>query len=211
MPKQALVWGASGGIGSAVVNRLKQDDWIVSAASRSADRNPDSADYHLEFEAQDAYSVNRAIMQIAQQTESLDLTIYATGDIAYDKLADMDAEAWRATIESNLTGAFVTAQQSLPLLRQGGTMVFIGAYVDHLRLPKMGAYAAAKAALAEMVSILAKENRRHNFVIVRPGAVDTSFWDKISLKLPADAKSPDEIAERIVAHVSQEAKGDLNL
>jgi NAD(P)-dependent dehydrogenase (short-subunit alcohol dehydrogenase family) len=59
----------------------------------------------------------------------------------------------------------------------------------------MGAYAAAKAGLETMVSVLRKENRKHKFNVVRLGAVDTLFWDKAPFKKPNDAKSPQAIAQ----------------
>ncbi len=148
---------------------------------------------------------------MAQETDGLDLIVYAAGDVAFEKIGDMSPEGWLATIDANLTGAFYTAHEGLDLLSKGGSMVFIGAYADHLRIPRMGAYAAAKAALQEFVTVLAKENRHHRFVVVRPGAVDTAFWGKVTLKKPADIKAPAVVARAIVEHHEQQTDGDLNL
>ena len=90
-------------------------------------------------------------------------------------------------------------------------MMFIGAYVDHLLLSKMGAYAAAKAALEPFVQILRKEQRKLRFSVVRPGAVDTPFWDNAPFKLPADAKLPRQIAEQILTHYNAGLNEGLNL
>ncbi len=90
-------------------------------------------------------------------------------------------------------------------------MMFMGAYVDHVVLPKMAAYAVAKAGLETMVAVLRKENRKHKFTVVRPGAVDTPFWEKAPFKKPADAKSPEAVAQAIVAHYRTGENTDLNL
>ena len=37
--REALIWGASGGMGSAVVDALHKRDWVVHTASRS-DQSP---------------------------------------------------------------------------------------------------------------------------------------------------------------------------
>lgn len=90
-------------------------------------------------------------------------------------------------------------------------MMFFGAYGDHLILPKMGTYASAKAGLEPHVKVLAKENRKYKFTLIRPGAVDTPFWDNAPFKLPKNAKSPDEVVTTIAAHHNKGEGGDLNL
>jgi 3-oxoacyl-[acyl-carrier protein] reductase len=114
-------------------------------------------------------------------------------------------------IHSNLTGALLATQTSLPLMAAPGHMVYIGAYVDHLVLPKMGAYALAKSGLETMVAVWRKEQRRARFTIVRPGAVDTPFWAHAPFRMPADAKAPRQVAQAILAHHTDGATGDLNL
>jgi NAD(P)-dependent dehydrogenase (short-subunit alcohol dehydrogenase family) len=123
----------------------------------------------------------------------------------------MPLEGWLNTFHSNLTGAFLMAKHGLPLLANNGHMMFIGAYVDHLRLPKMGAYAAAKAGLEELVTILGKENRRQRFTIVHPGAVNTPFWENVTFKMPADAKPPAQVAQDILQYHQSGKMGILNL
>lgn len=207
----AMIWGASGGIGQALVAGFKGRDWRVIAVARDASRIPPEADLSVEFEANSPAAIATAIHAAAMETDAIDCCVYAAGSLAYNKVSDMTDENWYATLHSNLTGAFLVAQHSLPLLRQGGSMLFIGAYVEHLQLPKMAAYAAAKAGLAELVNVLAKENRRHRFAVVRPGAVDTPFWQQVSFKMPADAKAPQVVAEAIVDYASAGTTGDINL
>ena len=207
----ALIWGASGGMGASLVTLLKSKGWTIYAAARNSEAVSDDVELCVEFDANDPHSIEAALMRVAQETDGVDLVVYAAGGLTYDKLDAMSYEDWQSTMNSNVNGAFWAAQHSLNLLVQGGHMVFIGAYVDHLRLPKMGAYAAAKAALAELVSVLAKENRRQRFTVVRPGAVDTAFWEQVGFKKPADAKSPDQVAQAILAHYEAGESGDLNL
>jgi short-subunit dehydrogenase len=90
-------------------------------------------------------------------------------------------------------------------------MLFMGAYVDHVTLPKMAAYAVAKAGLETMVTVLRKENRKHKFSVIRPGAVDTPFWENAPFKKPVDAKSPETVARAILAHYQAGQNSDLDL
>ncbi len=207
----ALIWGASGGIGSALVEVLKEDGWQVAAAARTIEHIPELADASYEFDAADPQSVEQVAFFVAQEMPEVDLVVYAVGDLAYEKLDRMEHDGWQATLQSNLGGAFLVAQSSLNLLKQGGHLVFIGAYLDHLQLPKMGAYAVAKAGLEQLANLLAKENRKLNVTLVRPGAVDTAFWEQVALRKPADAKAPQEVAAAILEQFTSGGSGSLDL
>lgn len=208
----ALIWGASSGMGQALVKQLSNAGWTVYAVARHTAKIPDTADYTYEFDADSPDSIAQACMLVAQQVDgAIDLTVYFSGSLAYDKLDAMGYDGWIATLNSNLNGAFLCATESLPLMENGGHLMFIGAYIDHIRLPKMGAYAVAKAGLAELVNMLRKENRRMHISIIRPGAVDTPFWEQVSFSKPDDAKSPDVIAEKIIAQVEAGEGDDINL
>jgi short-subunit dehydrogenase len=58
---------------------------------------------------------------------------------------------------------------------------------------------------------LAKEERRKRVTVVRPGAVATSFWNKVPLRLPADATSPEKVAQKILDAYQSGHKGQLDL
>lgn len=207
----ALIWGASGGIGQALVRTLKQQGWRVFAAARNTSRIPSEADFTYRFDVALPNTINETQLLVAQDSAGLDLVVYAVGDLRPDLLKSTSLDDWMAVMHANLSGAFLVASRSLYLLNDAGHMMFMGAYVDHVVLPKMGAYAVAKAGLETMVAVLRKENRKHKFTVVRPGAVDTPFWEKAPFKKPADAKSPEAVAQAIVAHYHTGENTDLNL
>ena len=123
----------------------------------------------------------------------------------------MSPNAWSAVIDSNLNGAFLAISQTIHLIKDGGQATFIGAYIEHLILPKMGAYAVAKAGLEPMINVLQKENRKINFTLVKPGAVATDFWKSVPFRMPADAKSPDLVAQAIITQFKNGQRGILSL
>jgi len=207
----ALIWGASGGMGRALVEKLTGDGWRVFAAAREPERIPNGAYRRYRFEAVDRPALTEMALDLAHETPGLDLWVYAVGELRADLLRKMPDDGWAAVFDSNLSGAFMAINQTVHLLNEGGQAAFIGAYVDHLILPKMGAYAAAKAGLEALVQVLQKEQRKVNFTLVKPGAVDTPFWNTAPFKIPADAKSPETVAEAIVEQYRQGARGVLAL
>ena len=207
----AVIWGAAGGMGQALINHLNNAGWRVFAASRDKEAIPDGVYESYRFNAADYSSIRDVAIDLAHQTSGLDLWVYAAGELQADFLSKMSPNAWSAVLDSNLNGAFLTISQTVHLIKDGGQAAFIGAYVDHLILPKMGAYAVAKAGLEPMVSVLQKENRKINFTLVKPGAVATDFWNNAPFKMPAGAKSPDIVAQAIITQYENERRGTLAL
>jgi NAD(P)-dependent dehydrogenase (short-subunit alcohol dehydrogenase family) len=209
--RRALVWGAAGDIGSAVVEQLRADGWTVGAVSRNAAITSDQTAHHYEANVADPFAVQQVIMALSQEFDAFDLFVYAAGDIVSEPLAKMTPAIWQRILDANLNGAYLTAHYSLPLLAQDAPLVFIGAVSERLRLPGLTAYVAAKAGLEALVEALRKEERKRRVVLLRPGAVNTGFWEKVPFRMPANALQPQEVAAKIVEAYGNSTNGVVNI
>jgi 3-oxoacyl-[acyl-carrier protein] reductase len=209
--KTAMVWGAGGGIGRALVSKLQDNGWRVLAIARSGAQLDEFNGTALEADVTDVQQVETAVYSAAMETDDIGLWVYAAGDITSTKVADLTPEAWDRILAANLTGAYRTTYVSLPLLAEDAHLIYIGAISERLRLPGLSAYAAAKAGLEAFAEALGKEERKRRVTVVRPSAVDTPLWDKVPLRMPADAASPDKVAERILEAHETGHKGVLDL
>jgi NAD(P)-dependent dehydrogenase (short-subunit alcohol dehydrogenase family) len=75
-------------------------------------------------------------------------------------LPEIGLEEWRDVIESNLTGAYLSAKHQLPAISEHGegAIVFTSSFVGQgIGLPGMAAYAASKAGLIGLTQALAAE------------------------------------------------------
>lgn len=205
----ALIWGAAGGIGRALVEQLIDQHWHVHAVSRHRSDVGSLTPFAHEADVADAYAVQQAVIAIAQQATEIHLMIYAVGDIASQPVEMMTPEAWRRLLDANLTGAYLTTHHSLPLLAPDAHLIYVGAVHERMRLPGLAAYAAAKAGLEAFADSLRKEQRGRRVTVVRPGPVDTPFWAKVPFRLPPQALSPGALAERIVGFHEAGAQGVL--
>lgn len=93
-------------------------------------------------------------------------------------VTQLNLEAWRETLDTNLTSAFLAAKHQVPsqLERGGGSLIFTASFVGHSAgMPGMASYAAGKAGLIRLVQVLATEwgakNIRANAIL--PGGTDT--------------------------------------
>jgi 3-oxoacyl-[acyl-carrier protein] reductase len=207
----AMVWGAGGGIGRALVQALSNEGWQVIAMVRHDDGVAMPTPHVLEADLSQPSQVEEAVRAAAMETEAVDLWIYAAGDIHADKVVDLTIDDWYRILDANLSGAFLATHYSMPLLTSDAHLVYLGAVSERLRLPGLSAYAAAKVGLEAFAEALKKEERKKRISVVRPGAVATSLWEKVSMRMPADAASPEKVATRILEAHSDGFQGTLDL
>lgn len=211
MMKTAMVWGAGGGIGSALVKRLVEAGWTVLSVARDPASATTETSRVVVADVEDPDSVRQAVQRAKGLVDKVDLWVYAVGDIVSAKVAEMSLDDWQRILAVNLSGAFLATQESLPLLASDAHLVFLGAVSERLRLPGLAAYATAKAGLEAFVEVLRKEQRGRAVTIVRPKAVETSLWDKVPFSMPHGARDPDDLAVRILEAYQEGHRGFLDL
>jgi NAD(P)-dependent dehydrogenase (short-subunit alcohol dehydrogenase family) len=209
--KTALIWGVGGSIGQAVTAELAANDWQVVALGRHLERVAETAHLTSEADVANDFSVQNGVMVAGMEIETADLYLYCVGDIMVQATADTDLNQWQRILNANLTGAFLTVHHSLTLLAPDADLIFLGAVSERLRLPKLLAYAAAKAGLEAFVEALRKEERRRQVILVRPAAVATHLWNKVTMKQPGNAPSPEKVAQRILRAYHEGHTGQLDL
>lgn len=211
LTKNAMIWGAAGGIGRALTRALKVEKWQVIAVARDANVLDPAADIKLEADVGDDFSVQRAVQSASFEVDEIDLWVYTAGDIVSARVRETAPADWHRILDANLTGAFLTTHYSLPLMAADAHLFYLGAVTERLRLPGLAAYAAAKAGLEAYADALRKEQRGRHLTVVRPGAVATSFWDKVPMRLPKDAAAPEKVAQRILLAYHEGQSGTLDL
>ena len=206
----ALIWGANGSVGQALTAELTAHEWQVFAVSRDGADVP-GAVQTLQADVTDSQAVKEVVLAAAFEVSDVDLMVYAAGDIISNRVKQMTPEEWQRILGANLSGAFITTHHSLPLLAEKGALFYLGAVSERLHLPGLAAYAAAKAGLEVFADTLRKEERKRRILVVRPGAVATPFWDKVPMRLPKDAASPQKVSKRIREAYEEGLTGLLDL
>jgi 3-oxoacyl-[acyl-carrier protein] reductase len=198
--KVAIVTGASGGIGAAVAERLAKDGFTVvvnyagNAASAEAVVAKIEAAGGRAVAAQADVSDGAAVARMFDSAETafggVDVLINNAGIMNTAPIKDSDDALFERHIAVNLKGTFNTLREAARRLRDGGRIVNFSSSVTGLLQPTYGVYAATKAAVEAMTSVLAKELRGRNITVnaIAPGPTAT--------KLFLDGK-PQEVIDRL--------------
>jgi NAD(P)-dependent dehydrogenase (short-subunit alcohol dehydrogenase family) len=190
MGKQAVVFGASGGIGGAIVTLLAADPSIarIYAGSRRPAALADAKLVPFAFDLTDEASIAGAAARVEG---AVDLVFVATGLLhrpggpsPEKALRALDGAAMAELFAVNTIGPALIAKYFAPLLPRDRRGVFaalsarVGSIADN-RLGGWHSYRASKAALNMLMVNLAIELRRtHPQAIVaalHPGTVDTEL------------------------------------
>ncbi|MEN5159019.1 SDR family oxidoreductase [Achromobacter spanius] len=123
------------------------------------------------------------------------------------RLEDTTLDAWRHTLDVNLTGTFLCARSAVPLLRAagGGAIVNISSVAGRLGFSLRSPYSASKFGLAGLTQTWAMElgpsNIRVNSVL--PGVVSGDRVERIiAARAEAGGVSREVMREQLVEKVS---------
>ena len=189
--KRALVTGASGEIGRAIVARLARDGAEVAAAGRSraklealaaALRRDGRAVHPLAAELTDPRACEALIAEAERALGGLDVLVNGAGVLLAEDgdVVETPLAAWEVTLRVNLTSVFLTCKYAVPALRRagGGSVVTLASIAAHRgsAFPQI-AYTASKGALVAMTREMAVRHAREGirFNAVSPSLIATEM------------------------------------
>jgi NAD(P)-dependent dehydrogenase (short-subunit alcohol dehydrogenase family) len=125
------VTGARGGLGQALIRRLRQAEYDVIAHSRGAVLDTDTDVRWLDGDLSDPAIAQR----IAEQAGRVDLLVNNAADQSLGALDVLTAEDWAAMIGATLMSAVNLAQAAHATMGSGASIINISS-VEPLRKPR---------------------------------------------------------------------------
>ncbi len=223
----ALVTGASGGIGRSIAVTLAKQGATVVITGTRADALQETADeiknnggisHSLICNLSDAGSVEELFTKAEGLCEKIDIVVNNAG-ITRDGLAmRMKDDDWQAVIDVNLTASFRICRAALKAMmrRRYGRIINISSIVGVMGNMGQANYCASKAGLIGMSKALAQEGAARGITVncVAPGFIETPMTndlpeivrDKMLAGIPAGAYGkPDDIACAVAFLASAES------
>ena len=202
-----IITGASSGIGkflfdkysSSLDERTMQGEMVYGSYLT----NPITSKYMTKVDTANLDEVMDWIhsipkVQMKSHTE-LYITVLNCAAMNYDSFAHKaDPYQWKRIIEVNLIGIFNVIRTILPIMRDSGygRIINFSSVVDDLGIIGTSAYAASKAGLNGLTSVVSKENASKGITInnLRLGYFDIGMGNRLPQMVQ------DEIEKNIPSH-----------
>lgn len=216
----AVVTGAAGGVGRAVVARLIAGGMTVAAVDLLSVEPTDGCTT-FECDISDPDAVQRLASEVVVRMGSIDALVNCAGvGMWFERLGDLSISDWQRVINVNLNGCFYSTRAFLPsLLERRGAIVHMSSVHGLATAPGHGAYATAKAGLFGLTKATAVDygcdGVRANCIVL--GSVDAGMTheyereaslrgvDHLAIK-PFLRCAPEAVAEVVRFLLSEDAR-----
>jgi 3-oxoacyl-[acyl-carrier protein] reductase len=223
--RTALVTGATGGIGGEIARALKAQGAKVAISGTREDRLQALAEQlggdvaALPCDLKDRQAVGALIGQAEAALGGLDILVNNAGIMTEVPMLELSIEAWRDTIDTNLTGYFLCTKAAAPHLMEhgAGAIINIASQLAYRGGIGLTHYSAAKAGVLGFTRAAARELAVHGIRVnaVAPGPIETQLvapyrtaaWTRAKLEasLLKRLGRPEEVASSVVFLASDDA------
>lgn len=213
--KKAVVTGASGSMGSAIVQRFVKEGMDVVGVVRKSTASESETPHlkYLEGDLSFEEDVHRVFADAEKRLGGLDILVNAVGGFIPGKpISDISLDDWNANFRLNLLPVFLCTREALRFMKQRsyGRVVNFSAMTAFRPTAGRAAYAIAKAGVSLLTEIAAREVGESGITVnsIAPGIIATA--ENKSAMPNADFSkwvTQEEILETVCVLCRDEAKG----
>lgn len=225
--KRVLVTGGTTGIGRALVKMLVEQGAHVLTFGRHERELQDSLDNAREgpgtvsgltADSSVREDIARVFAAVDERLGGIDILVCCAA-LGAEPLHEMEDEAWRYVVETNLIGYMACARAALLRMERskGGHLLFVGSISSTIKAPGESVYTSTKAGLDAFAETLRKEvsdERNVKVSVVQPGSVGTDMQEcteeeKREAIANHEMLYAEEVAETIVFALTRSPRTDI--
>jgi 3-hydroxy acid dehydrogenase / malonic semialdehyde reductase len=225
--RRILVTGGTTGIGRATVKMLAEEGARVLTFGRHQAELAaalDNASHAagevtgLTADASTREAVERVFAAVDERLGGIDVLICCAA-LGAEPLHEMEEDAWRYVIETNLIGYMSCARQAIKRMEEigGGHLLFVGSISSTIKAASESVYTSTKAGIDAFAETLRKEisgDKNIKVTVIQPGSVGTDMQECTdSEKREAIANHEmlyaEDVAKTILFALTRSARADV--
>ncbi len=186
--KVAIVTGGNSGIGYAAAADLvaKGAKVIVTGRNREAlvKAEKELNVTGIVADQSDLKSIDGLVEEVKTKFGKVDILFLNAGIAAFAPVDSASEDHYDSIMNVNVKGVYFTVQKVLPILNDGGSIIFNTSVNAHVGMPNSSVYAASKAAVLSLNKVFAVElaSRKIRVNAVSPGPIETPLYGKVGLE-----------------------------
>lgn len=219
--KIVMVTGASRGIGRAIATAIMEAGGTVivtykqnaELANEVIKQDSTRKSIAIQMDVSNRSTVITAKNELMKKFKHIDTLVNNAGINRPNDFDKINDDEWDDVLNVNLKGAFITTQEFLPLIKNGGSIVNISSVSGQYGGPRTTHYAVSKAGLISLTQNLAifcaQKNIRVNAIAAGliqsemvKAAKNLGILERIPLKRMG---TPEEVAKVVVFLASDDA------
>ncbi|WP_427874900.1 SDR family oxidoreductase [Flavobacterium sp. MMS24-S5] len=186
--KVAIVTGGNSGIGYAAAADFVSKGAKVIVTGRNKEALA-KAETELKVtgivaDQSDLKSIDNLVDEVKAKFGKVDILFLNAGIAAFAPLDSASEDHYDSIMNVNVKGVYFTVQKVLPILNDGGSIIFNTSVNAHVGMPNSSVYAASKAAVLSLNKVFAVElaSRKIRVNAVSPGPIETPLYGKVGLE-----------------------------
>lgn len=192
----AVITGGSTGIGLATAKRFVEEGAEVVIMSRDQNKLDKAVQAigkgveAVQGSVAETADIERLRAFVEEKYGRVDIVFANAGMGVLTPFGQVTEEEFDLTYRTNVKGAYFTAQILLPLIPDGGSIIFTSSISADMTFPTFSVYASTKSALRNLAKSLTTDlkDRRIRVNTVSPGVTDTPILAEV---LHSDDKAQD--------------------
>lgn len=226
--KIVVITGGNSGIGFAAAREFEAEGATVVITGRDSTTLESAAKLlgkqalTLKADVTKTSDLENLFATVREKYGKIDVLFVNAGGAKVASVADTTEELFDEISNTNFRGAYFTAQKALPLLSDGGAVIFTTSYFDEVGMAGTSVVSATKAAVRSLTRTLASEllPQRIRVNAISPGVITTPIFGRLGVpnevvvemgkslqkKIPFKRfGSPEEIAKAVTFLASSDA------
>ncbi|KXH81388.1 SDR family oxidoreductase [Chryseobacterium kwangjuense] len=210
--KTALITGGTNGMGFATAQQFIKEGGKVIITGRSEETVNKALDLLGEKASgivSDAGNMNDLLKlqeEVKKYTDTVDVVFANAGYGKFFPIEHVDEDHFNELFNMLVKGPFFTAQQMIPLMGKGSSVIFNTSVATDITMPAFSVYSAAKSAVQSFVKTFALELTDRGIRVngISPGHIKTNIFNNTGL----NAEQIEDAVQHIIPTIPFKRQGE---